>query len=341
MGKLHGAAKRIYGTLHFILSDMARFGESRHVAKAEYREEYLKTHGNLKGYNPAKALGIFSIKTMKAYRRTMVIFAIYLAEHGIKNASQITRELAAAFLQERDASGLSAWSVSREMSAINKVFNYEFTKRELGLKPRRKKDIKNNRNGPKPKNPQKSKYRDQIWIVRASGMRFSSITQIMANHCIRNEKGQVIGIWVKEKGGKERITVVLTAYIDIVTEIVDRRGANNNGPLFEKAGVHISWQYFRAEYCKLLRAQLVQEYTEGKPFFGGELPSTNYIHLRGKDRTRGEFTHGYPTQAIAAASGAMGHNRLEIMFNNYDYAVLPVFDEKDGLILQTTKPNTP
>lgn len=45
----------------------------------------------------------------------------------------------------------------------------------------------------------------------------------------------------------------------------------------------------------------------------------NYIHLSGKDAKNGDTYRGHPTQVVAAVSGAMGHNRLEIVFSHYNY----------------------
>lgn len=316
--KLSGPAKRINDGLQHRLSEQARFGESRHQAKKEARQNYLDSHGDLKGHNPAKADGIFSISTMETYRKTMPPFSIFLADHDVKNAAQITPELAGLFLQEREASGLSPSSISREMSAINKVLGYSLTKKQLNLQSRSKNAIKNNRSYSPP--PKRTKYEDHITIFRASGIRRCSIIRITADDCVRNDIGQVIGIHVKEKGGKERIAPILVDYINAVTEIINRH-ANGTKPIFEKFGSHIRSHRLRAEYCARLLAQLTQEYNENHPFFGGNLPAKNYIHLRGKDAKRGPTYHGFPTIVVAAVSGAMGHNRLDVIFNHYDYMI--------------------
>ena len=66
-------------------------------------------------------------------------------------------------------------------------------------------------------------------------------------------------------------------------------------------------------------AQLEQEQARGKPWFGGDLSPQNYIHLSGRDKYCGDTYRGHPTQVVAAVSGAMGHNRLEIVFSHYNY----------------------
>lgn len=102
MKKLKGAAKRILGGLQNRLSKQARFGQSKHEAKQAAREAYLKEHGTLEGYNPAKVDGIFSIGTMETYRAAMQPFAEWCSAHNVKNARQITEAHAAAYLRERE-----------------------------------------------------------------------------------------------------------------------------------------------------------------------------------------------------------------------------------------------
>lgn len=128
MKKLKGAAKRIFGGLQNRLSKLARFGQSKHEAKQEARETYIKEHGTLEGYNPAKVDGIYSIGTMETYRAAMQPFAEWCSAHKIKNAAQITKAHAAAYLLEREAKGLAPWTVSRDLSAINKALGFDLSK---------------------------------------------------------------------------------------------------------------------------------------------------------------------------------------------------------------------
>lgn len=159
-------------------------------------------------------------------------------------------------------------------------------------------------------------YADQITIAKATGIRRTSMTRITASDCVRNRTGQVVGIRVVEKGDKERAAPVLNAYKEQVTVIVDKaRGASE--PLFTTYDSHVDNHRFRAAYCVALLCQLEQ--APGKLWFGGDLNVQNYIHLSGQDKHAGDSYHGHPTQVVAAVSGAMGHNRLEIIFSHYNY----------------------
>ena len=318
MEALKGAAKRIFGGLQNRLSKLARFGQSKHEAKQAAREAYFKEHGNLEGYNPAKVDGIFSLGTMETYRAAMQPFAKWLSAHKVKNAAQITKAHATAYLREREAAGLSSWTVSRDMAAINKAMGFDLSKKELGLRQRKKAEITRSREETENDRRRFGRFQDQITVAKACGCRRASITRITPNDCVRNSRGQVVGIRGVEKGGKERIAPVLNAYKEQVTAIVNGT-QDASKPLFTAYDSHIDNHRFRAEYCAALLRQLEQEQSQGKPWFGGDLSSQNYIHLSGRDRHCGETYRGHATKVVAAVSGAMGHNRLEIIFSHYNY----------------------
>ena len=238
MKKLKGAAKRILGGLQNRLSKKARFGQSKHEAKQEAKAAYLKEHGTLEGHNPAKVDGIFSIGTMETYRAAMQPFAEWCSAHNVKNAGQITEAHAASYLLEREAAGLSPWTVSRDLSAINKALGFSLSKGELGLRQRKKSEITRSREETANDRRQFSKYQEQITVAKACGCRRASITKITPDDCVRNSRGQVVGIRLVEKGGKERIAPVLNEYKDRVTSIVDK-AQEAAKPLFSAYDSHI------------------------------------------------------------------------------------------------------
>ena len=209
--------------------------------------------------------------------------------------------------------------MSRDMAAINKAMDFDLSKKELGLRQRKKAEITRSREETENDKRQFGKFQDQITVAKVCGCRRASITRITPNDCVRNSRGQVVGIRLVEKGRKERIAPVLNAHKERVTSIVDK-AQEASKPLFTAYDSHIDNQRFRAEYCAALLRQLEQEQAQGKPWFGGDLDRRNYIHLCSRDAKCGNTYRGHPTQVVAAASGAMGHNRLEIIFSHYNYA---------------------
>ncbi len=193
--KLTGAANRINRALQHKLSIQKRFGESKHEAKQAARETFLKVHGNLNGYNSStKVNGIFSIKTMESYRQTAAEFAKWAAGAGLKNAGKITSDLAGRYLQERQLEGKSTWTVSKDMSALNKIFNYSLNKAELGLKNRSLVEITRSRNVTENDKRNFSKFADQIILAKATGCRRESVLQVKPQNFVRNAQGKIIAV---------------------------------------------------------------------------------------------------------------------------------------------------
>lgn len=206
MSKLKGAAKRILGGLKNRFSKLARFGQRKHEAKQAVREAYIKEHGTPAEYNPARVDGIFNLGTMETYRAAMQPFAKWLSAHKVKNASQIIKAHAAAYLQEREAAGLSFRTVSRDMATINKAMGFDFNKKELGLRSEKKSEITHSLEETENDRPQFGRWlQNQITIAKACGCRRASIIRITPNDCVCNSQGQMVGIRVVEKGGKERV----------------------------------------------------------------------------------------------------------------------------------------
>lgn len=312
--------KRINGGLQHRLSQMAKFGESKHAAKKVEREKYKQEHdGSLKGYNPTKVDGIYSIGTMETYRQAADDFAKWLSTNTtIKNASQITREHACRYLRERGA--LSAWTVGRDMSMINKLFEYNLTRKELGLKDRKKADIKRSRhNCTNDRYIDYDRYARQIDFARACGCRRQMILAVSFRD-VELKNNRVVGIRLTEKGGRKRTAPILNDYKDRVTEIVrDALKADPTGksPLFKEYDKYIDNHSFRADYAAALLHQLEYERANGLPLFGGDFEPERLINLRGADKSDDPKFRNHDRDIVAMVSGALGHNRLRVVFDSY------------------------
>ena len=315
--------------MKYFLESKACYGKSRHKDKEEAREKYKAEHGgSLEGWNPSKLPGIYSFATMRTYISQMRPFARYCAEHGARRVSAVTKEMGEAYLRHLAEQGKSGWTISTAASAINKAVDWDLSPKALGLPGRRKKSIRKCREGDAYTEKEYGTYKDQITIARAIGARRSSIYNkkdpnklITPNRCVRNEDGIVVGIRLIEKGGKVRVAPVLNGYRDAVTEIVNRASSERGAdvPLFDSYGGHVRNHRLRAEYAAALLHQLEDERKAGGPFFGGAFKLEDYCHLKGKDKKRKTKTAGHDTDLIGAVSGALGHNRVEVVLRHYLY----------------------
>ena len=315
--KLSGAANRINRNLQHQLGMQCRFGQSKHDAKQAAKEAYLKQHGNLKGYNPSKVDGIFSIKTMESYRQTAKEFSLWAANNGYKNANDITRETAGRYLKERQVDKKSAWTISKDMSALNKIFKFNLSKSELGLKNRSLNDITRSRNETENDKRNFNKFADQITFAKATGCRRESVKKVKPEDCVRNANGKVVVVELTEKGGKTRVAPVLNEYKDKVTEVVDKHSAGTGKPLFDTYDSHIDNHAYRGQYSVALLCQLEAERLGRKELCGGDFDPHSLVNLHGKDAETNAPYRGHDRDICGMVSCALGHNRLCVVFESY------------------------
>lgn len=320
--------KKLDRELQHKLGKLARFGQSKHEAKQATREAYIREHGDLKGWNPSKVEGIYGIQTMETYRAAMTDFAKYMAEHGVRRSKDISRNDAIQYLRDRQAEGKSAWTTTRDMSAINKLFGFNLTKKEVGLKDRRAEDVKRSRQEcAHDKYVNEAKNKDMMDFTRGCGCRRQSIEQVRYGD-LRWNNGRVVAVKLTEKGGKTRIAPMLNEYKDRLTEIakaVEERHDDMEGDIqadkvfVEKYSRQVDNHALRAEYAAKLLHQLEQERSEGRPLCEGDFAVERLCNLRGRDRSDDPKYKGHDRDICGMVSGALGHNRLEVVFSSYNY----------------------
>ena len=316
-----GAQRRLEKALAHNLLAQSKMGQSKHLAKQVSREAWLATHGSLKGWNPAKAEGIFSRGTMATYIKEASKFSEYTAKCGAKRINDLTEQMAEDYLKMMHEKKQSAWSIATAAAALNKAMGWDLSPAALGLPSRRKADITRSRVPRAHDSRDFTAYADQITSAKATGIRRQSMLVIRPTDCVRDSQGLVIGVAVVEKGGRHRVAPVLAACRADVTRIVDQaiQAHGEDAPLFNRYDPHIDNHRYRAEYAGALLHQLEDERTSGRPLFGGAFELGDYAHLRGKDVRRRAVTQGHDTDLLAAVSGALGHARIDVVLKHYLY----------------------
>lgn len=320
-GATLGAAKRLNKSLQNSLYAKNALGSSKHEAKQHSRKEYFSEHGTLKGWNPSKLDGIYSRRTMETYLNVMPKFAQYCANRSAKRLSDLNEAMGEDYLRYLSEQGKSNWSISTASSALNKALDWELSPTKLGLSKRSKKDITRSRIARAHDSRDFSAYEDQIFFAKATGVRRMSVTVVRPCDCVRNETGTVVGVHVIEKGGKHRVAPVLNTHRDTITAMVNTAIAKNGetAPIFDSYDIHIDNHRFRAEFAAALLHQLEDERVAGQSLFGGAFALKDYCRLKGKDAKRKNTTAGHDTDLLGAVSGALGHNRIEVVLGHYLY----------------------
>lgn len=258
------------------------------------RREYKRDMINQgKAPNPIATHYIHSVETNRNYFDRVMRFHDFLKSQGVKKMKDVTFEHGRDYLLERQERGLSSWTTSLDMAAINKIFELDLTKKNVGLKRRNYKDATRSRIERKMDHSVNfDRNEKQIVIAKATGIRRQSMLKIEGKH-FEFRDGLPVSVWVKEKGGRERYAPILELYRERVAEIL--KESSKVGPLFEKYPKNIDNHAFRHQYAKDYYEELLQ---------GLERPvKANY--------------KGYDKEVLKKVSKALGHNRVDVVIYSY------------------------
>lgn len=284
--------------------ELERFGQSKHKAKQEIRAKHP-------GEMP-KTPGIYSHKTMTAYRQTLKEFTPFLKEKNIKNIADVTEEHIKEYLQSRQDKGLSPYTLSKDMAACNKFFNQELTKKELGLRERSYKEITQSRKPTKEGlkyNPQN--WERQIALVQNFGVRRESVLggsfQLKIGSLYKTPYG--IYVSVVEKNGRFRNVKCLKAGVSEIERLF---------PNIPTRSAAFTEKEFRAEY-KNLGDHLFSSYTKKirSHAMRAEFARNLYQEKIREMKNHVKDYMGFNKEATLAVSEALGHNRPNVVIYHY------------------------
>lgn len=273
--------------LYCRMQDMFQPGVSRHEAKQEYKDMM----GTNKTHN--RTIGIHSYKTYDAYKQTSIEFSRYMKNNhkDIKDISYVKQEHVIDYLKYRQKNEISSYSISKDMAALNKLFNCNVTKKIANLKGRTYKDITRSR-GEKAHdrkyNP--DNYADQITFAKSCGCRRESVLVVTPER-FTWENGLPTKVFLKEKGGKPRHANILKDYQKQLKKILDNK--EKDKPLFVKYTKKIDNHAFRREYAKY-----------------------RYIEILGNQEDKRDY-RGYDIEILKELTKDLGHNRLDVVIYNY------------------------
>lgn len=267
--------------------------------------------------NPNKAAGIHSIGTAGAYRSTICVFGDYLKGQGVRDLNDIGEREVKGFLDSR--SDLSPWTLAKDLSAINKVLGTEYTGRDMGIPMRNAQDITNNRGYSAYNTSGRERNTDALRFVAATGIRRESIGSITPSQAVFGSNGQVIGFDVVEKGGRERLCVVLEPEREYITQLVQAHLEAPYSPLLSPVDANANPHYFRAEYAQALYNELAEAKSAGVDYYDGM--RERFINEANAERAMSRYAHdvyrGYDLSIVAEVSQNLGHNRLDVVLTHY------------------------
>jgi hypothetical protein len=280
-------------------------------------EKKVKVNGRVATIN--------SVQTADSYRGTANRLGEVCKSMGVRNIEDIDKGVIERYMESyRNA---SAWTVSREVAAANKLLGTSYTPRDFGFTQRRTyTSVKNNRGElPKSSDANNPKNQDGLYLAAVTGCRRSSITTVTANDAIRDDHGKIYAFHFCEKGGRERISLVLPSEQGNLTRWVDSKlkgGHSPDAPLVDYISKNAPCHRMRSEYARELYGELKEAKERGVDAYNGRkyelfIDRDKYDYSYNNPRFKGDVVHGFDKDVALEVSFALGHNRLDVSLYSY------------------------
>ena len=268
---------------------------------------------------------INSVQTAESYRGTANRIGEVCKVMGVRNIEDIDKGVIERYMESyRHA---SAWTVSREIAAANKLLGTSYTPRDFGFTQRRTyTSVKNNRGElPKTSDANKPENQDGLDFASVTGCRRSSITTVTANDAIRDEHGKIYAFHFCEKGGRERISLVLPPEQGSLTRWVDSKlkgGHSADAPLIDYISKNAPCHRMRSEYARDLYAELKDAKERGVDVYEGRkyelfICRDKFDFSYNNPRFKSDAPHNFQKDLALEVSFNLGHGRLDVSLYSY------------------------
>ena len=280
-------------------------------------EKKVKVNGRVATIN--------SVQTADSYRGTANRLGEVCKSMGVRNIEDIDKGVIERYMEYYH--NASAWTVSREVAAANKLLGTSYTPRDFGFTQRRTyTSVINNRGElPKTSDANKPENQDGLYLASITGCRRSSITTVTANDAVRDEHGKIYAFHFCEKGGRERISLVLPSEQGNLTRWVDSKlkgGHSLDAPLVDYISKNAPCHRMRSEYARDLYAELKDAKERGVDVYQGRkfdlfIDKDKYDYSYHNPRFKSDAVHGFEKDLALEVSFALGHNRLDVSLYSY------------------------
>ena len=295
-------SKSLNKQMHERMQTLNTIGHSRHLAKEQTAD--------------GRTAGIYSETTYNNYKQVSVHFVRWLknSHPKVKHITDLKRHTVIEYLQERERHGLSSNTLSRDLGAVNKLFNLNITKKEAHLAQRSYKKITRSRSEKdynKQYNPKN--YKKQIAVAKAFGIRRESFVTgdyRLKKGSIYQHNGKIYAA-VVEKGGKFRN---VEARLDMQEQIKQYFHLREQPHLYSEQTFKEAYRIgklgenlFASYTTKIDNHALRREYAQKK-----------YQEIENKLRdAKQDYYQQYDQRAIAEVSKYLGHNRSRVIVEHY------------------------
>lgn len=336
MGRRNKAySKDLHQQAYDRLTGMQAFGESKKEAVANGTEKEK----------------IFSFNTYKSYWKHTKYFIKYIKENHpecttLKSAKKYVNE----WLQTRVDQGLSAWTVQLEAKAMGKLYGISPDDENYFKPPKRnREDIKRSRGDRvRDKHFSKTNNDELIKFCKGTGLRRAELGELRGKDLVTREQIEAEIAQLESrpaaeltpadtkrlemlqdtrlfevdyfthvrngKGGRERMSPIIGPNTEQIVERI------KSTPAEEKVWQHIHQSAdihgYRAEYATIIyraKARAIEEIPYDRVNRGTGRKYQSEVYTCRKD----EAGRKLDKAAMLVCSKALGHNRLEVVANNY------------------------
>ena len=266
--------------------------------REKYELGYGRAKHDIKDVHNATAY-IHSNNTYKTYHREVNHFADWCKDNGIKSYEKAV-EAVPQYMQKLNAEGKSKFTQSTVLCALAKCMDKHTTDFGYKLPERHRADIVRSR-GPAERDKHFSPEKNQALIkfCESTGLRRRELSAVKGSNLTFKDGKPYLSI-ENGKGGKYRLVEVIGDK-KMVVAMCQRAG---DGKVFPKVHSNADIHSYRGVYAANLYQSLARR----------EIPKTDRYICRGD--MKGKV---FDKKAMAVVSKNLGHNRIDVIANNYLY----------------------
>lgn len=253
---------------------------------------------------------IYSYETRRGYKKHACYFVQWVKEQPVRpeighkpRTLEECKPYAADWLQARIDSGLSAWTVRLEASALAKVYGCTLNDFGVDLPARNRADITRSRGTKtRDKHFSEANHSEFVSFCRSTGLRSEGLQSIRGTDLIQNDDGSW-AISVIEKGGRHRDAPIFGSP-EAVAAVVARMQAAGENKVWESVPNGADIHSYRAEYATAIYKHYARDIAI--------IPKAERYDCR----TDLKGIH-YDKKAMMRASEALGHSRISVIASHY------------------------
>lgn len=276
----------------------------RKLLKDTLYQKYDRGHGTKKENKVHNGTDmIHSHNTYKTYMREVDHFADFCRDNGIKERGEAIAAVP-RYLDQLQSDGKSAWTMSTALNAIAKAFSRSTTDWNYKLPPRQRANIERSRGqAVRDKHFSPERNQDLIKFEEGCGLRRHELKALKGSDLVL--KGDKVYLWVNQgKGGKPRLVEAIKNKNHVV-RMCQRAGS---GSVFPKIHSGADIHFYRGNYAKEVYRQYARD--------------LNSLSQKEKYYCRGDMKgQVFDREAMRIASENLGHNRIDVIANNYLYGI--------------------